>query len=154
MYAINQPLPINTQPTLMEPQPCHSALPTWSTTTTDCSEAQMTPLSKVCGQGAAGQGERAGQQTGVARTVPGSRRGKQQTQGALPKKGWMLETKIQHSTRPHTCTLLKHKKKQQPPAKLTLETRMEDTAMRMSAVSSITAGVLPAPTPRAGLPEE
>ena len=30
----------------------------------------------------------------------------------------------------------------------------EDTASRMSAESSMTAGVLPGPTPRAGLPEE
>ena len=32
--------------------------------------------------------------------------------------------------------------------------KIELTAILMSAVSSITAGVLPAPTPKAGLPEE
>ncbi len=53
----------------------------------------------------------------------------------------------------HPCTPFKHPATPESPAP-TLETRMEDTAIWMSAVSSITAGVLPAPTPRAGLPEE
>ena len=35
-----------------------------------------------------------------------------------------------------------------------LEWMMEFTASRMSALSSMMAGVLPAPTPSAGLPEE
>ena len=32
--------------------------------------------------------------------------------------------------------------------------RIEETAILISAVSSITAGVLPGPTPKAGLPDE
>ena len=35
-----------------------------------------------------------------------------------------------------------------------LECRMEEAASLMSAEESMTAGVLPAPTPTAGLPEE
>ena len=40
------------------------------------------------------------------------------------------------------------------PLSKVLDMRMEATARLMSAVSSMTTGVLPAPTPMAGLPEE
>lgn len=40
------------------------------------------------------------------------------------------------------------------PLSKVFERTIEDTASRTSAVSSITAGVLPAPTPRAGWPDE
>ena len=40
------------------------------------------------------------------------------------------------------------------PLSKVLEWMMELTASSTSAVSSMTTGVLPAPTPRAGLPEE
>ena len=40
------------------------------------------------------------------------------------------------------------------PLSKVLEWRMELTAILMSAVSSRMTGVLPGPTPRAGLPEE
>lgn len=41
-----------------------------------------------------------------------------------------------------------------PRTLLALDSRMEDTACCTSAVSSMTAGVLPAPTPSAGCPDE
>jgi len=53
----------------------------------------------------------------------------------------------------HPCTPFKHPATPESPAP-TLGTRLEATAIWISAVPSITAGVLPAPTPRAGLPEE